>query len=191
MNRRKAIINIFLYGGAGAAIAGGVGYHHFYKAPDLSKLEQYRVLITELAEIIIPETDTPGARSTGVGDFIITMIRDCTSRKAQNRFMYGLQDVESYTSSRYGKPFAACDQATKINVVAHFEKQGRSYPGIMGKVSGRLIGDSFFMTLKKYTIIGFCTSMQGATKAMAYDYVPGKFQGCIPLQPGQKCWATD
>ena len=84
-----------------------------------------------------------------------------------------------------------CSETEKMTIVSHAEKQGRPYPGLMGKVSGKLLGDSFFMTLKKYTMIGFCTSMQGATKAMAYDYVPGKYQGCIPLQPGQKCWATD
>jgi len=191
MNRRKAIVRILLFGTAGAAIAGGVGYRHFYKTPDLSELDQQLPLLTELAEVIIPETDTPGAKKAGVGNFIITMIKDCSSLKVQNRFLYGLSDVEAYATRRYGKSFVNCDKAAKSAIVAHFEKRDSPYPGLMGKVSKKLLGDSFFMTLKKYTIIGFCTSMQGATQAMAYDYVPGRYQGCIPLQPEQKCWATD
>ncbi|MBC9928795.1 gluconate 2-dehydrogenase subunit 3 family protein [Chitinophaga qingshengii] len=191
MNRRKAITRIMLFGGAGAAIAGGVGYHHFNKTPDLRDLDQYLPLIAELAEVIIPETDTPGAKSAGVHDFIVTMIRDCSSRKVQNRFMYGLEDIASYARAQYGKSFVHCRMEDKAAIVGHFEKKSKPWGGLMGKVSSRLFGDSFFITLKKYTVMGYCTSMQGATKAMAYDYIPGRFQGCVPLQPGQRCWATE
>ncbi|QJB31043.1 gluconate 2-dehydrogenase subunit 3 family protein [Chitinophaga oryzae] len=191
MNRRKAIARILLFGGAGAAIAGGASYYHFNKKPDLLDLDQYLPLIAELAEVIIPETDTPGAKSAGVHDFIVTMIRDCSSRKVQNRFLYGLEDVASYARTQYNKSFVHCSKEDKATIVAHFEKKSRPWEGLMGKISSRLFGDSFFMTLKKYTVIGYCTSMQGATKAMAYEYIPGRYQGCIPLQPGQRCWATE
>ncbi|NLR69113.1 gluconate 2-dehydrogenase subunit 3 family protein [Chitinophaga varians] len=191
MNRRKAIARLLLFGGAGAAIAGGAGYHYFNKKPDLGDLDQYLPLIAELAEVIIPETDTPGAKSAGVHDFIATMIRDCSSRKVQNRFLYGLEDVAAYTRTKYGKSFVHCRKEEKEAVVAHFEKKSRPWEGLMGKVSSRLFGDPFFVTLKKYTVIGYCTSMQGATKAMAYEYIPGRYKGCTPLQPGQRCWATE
>ncbi len=190
MNRRKAIRNIFLLGGAGAVAAGGFNFYLFYKKPDLTALDGYKKLIEELAEIIIPETDTPGAKSAGVAPVIITLIKDCTNRKAQNRFMYGLEDVEDYAKAKYGKSFVDCDHAAKLAVTGHFEERNRPWAGIKGKVSRRLIGDSFFITLKKYTLLSYGTSMKGATIGMAYDYIPGQYNGVMPLKPGQKCWAT-
>lgn len=190
MNRRKAIRNIALFTGAGAAAAGGLGYFKFFSKPNLALLEKEKDLISALADTIIPDTDTPGAKACGAGDFITLMLKDCTPRNAQNRFLDGLLDVKAYADDKYGKPFEACSVAERGAIVSHFEKRDRPYSSIAGKISKRLIGDPFFVTLKRYTILGYCTSQSGATKAMAYDYIPGSYQGCIPLQPGQKCWST-
>lgn len=190
MNRRKAIRNILLVGGGGMAVAGGFTWFRFYHKPDLSELDQYKALIEEMAETIIPETDTPGAKSAGVAGFVITMVRECTPVTGQNRFLYGLADVEAHAHSKYGKSYLQCSGPEKNAITAYFEKRDRPYPGIKGKVANRLIGPSFFNTLKKYTVIGYCTSMKGATIGMEYDYIPGVYKGCMSLHPGQKCWAT-
>ena len=47
----------------------------------------------------------------------------------------------------------------------------------------------FFLRLKELTTTGYFTSEIGATKALAYLPVPGRFDGCMPIQPGQKTWA--
>ncbi|KAA2242455.1 gluconate 2-dehydrogenase subunit 3 family protein [Chitinophaga agrisoli] len=190
MNRRKALKGLLLLGGSGAAILGGIKGYRLFRSPDLQQLSHYRPLIAELAETIIPRTDTPGAKDAGVPDFIITMIKDCTPLRIQNRFMDGLEDVVHYAHAQYGHSFFACSQEQRHNILAHFEKRDRPYSGLPGKVSRKLFGDTFFITLKHYTVQGYCTSMQGATQALAYDYVPGRYQGCATLEPGQKCWAT-
>ncbi|HLX67414.1 MAG TPA: gluconate 2-dehydrogenase subunit 3 family protein, partial [Puia sp.] len=61
---------------------------------------------------------------------------------------------------------------------------------IIGKAQEVYLGRSFFTTLKKYTVEGYCTSQAGATRGLSYLYVPGSFHSCIPLQPGQRSWAT-
>lgn len=190
MNRRKAILNMALFTGAGAAALGGYGYFRFFSKPALETLGKEEELLSALAETIIPATDTPGARECGVGPFIMLMVKDCTPRTSQNRFLDGLMDVKAYAADKFGKPFTACSVAERGSIIAHFEKRDRPYGSVAGKISKRLIGDSFFVTLKKYTVLGYCSSQPGATKAMAYDYIPGSYQGCMPLQPGQKCWST-
>ncbi|NSL86701.1 gluconate 2-dehydrogenase subunit 3 family protein [Chitinophaga sp. Mgbs1] len=187
MNRRKAIAGIVLFGGA---VYAGVRGLRLFSTADLSQLPGHRALIAELAEMIIPRTDTPGAKDAAAEDFIITMIKDCTPRKSQYNFMQGLSDVTAYTRRHYGCTFMECTQEQRTEVIAHFEERDRPFSGLAGKVSRKLSGDAFFQTLKRYTIQGYCTSKQGATKGLAYDYVPGAFRGCVPLQPGQKCWAT-
>ena len=48
---------------------------------------------------------------------------------------------------------------------------------------------SFFRILKDYTLTGYFLSEVGATRALAYEGVPGGYQGDLPLAPNQKAWA--
>lgn len=190
MNRKKAIRNIVLLGGGAAALLAGWKGYKIFRSPALAKLDEHQLLIDELAELIIPETDTPGAKKAGVGRFITTMIRDCTARQAQNNFIDGVEDLAGYAQHHFGKPFLQCSAGEKQRIMQHFEDKGKPYKGIAGKVESKFLGDPFFITLKKYTVMGYCTSRQGATSALRYDYIPGSYQAIIPLQPGEKSWAT-
>jgi hypothetical protein len=188
MNRRKAITRLLAVGGGGVLSYAGIKAYNLYKVPHLGNLDSQQTLIADLAETIIPATDTPGAKEAGVGEFIIKMVRDCTTRRSQNKFLSGLGDLADYSHSEFKMPFSECSKAYRIRILRHFEKAGAPYKGIMGKIEHRLLGDSFFTTLKKYTVLGYCTSKQGATEALAYDYIPGKYS-VTPLKPGQKAWA--
>ncbi len=70
------------------------------KSPDKNYLLGKKALLTELAETIIPATDTPGAKEAGAVDFMMPMLNECTDTKTLNRFIKGLQDLEAYTHSQ-------------------------------------------------------------------------------------------
>lgn len=190
MNRRKAIGRLLLLSGAGLAAGAGFTWFRYYRKPALEELDGFKPMIEELAETIIPETDTPGAKSAGVGEMIIRLVRECTPRNAQNRFLTGLADVQDYARSRFGKPYMDCSETEKDAVTAHFEIRDRTGKSLRDKAMNKLIGPAFFQTLKKYTVISYCTSRQGATRGLQYDYLPGVYRGRIPLAAGQKSWAT-
>jgi Gluconate 2-dehydrogenase subunit 3 len=190
MNRRKAISVVALTG-FGAALAGGAyTWWSFARTPDLPWLHQNHALLDALGETIIPGNDTPGAKTANITDFIIRMVSDCTPRKEQNTFLSGLQDLQTYCHHHHSLPFEQCDPATQTTALAVFEKKDQPYAGIAGKLQTRLAGRSFFNILKDYTVYGYCTSQTGATKGLAYVYIPGAYKACTPLQPGQKAWAT-
>jgi hypothetical protein len=44
--------------------------------------------------------------------------------------------------------------------------------------------------MKQLTVWGYFTSEAGATKALRYVPVPGRYEGCIPYTKGEKAWAT-
>jgi hypothetical protein len=48
----------------------------------------------------------------------------------------------------------------------------------------------YFRMMKELTIWGFFTSKAGATQALRYVAVPGRFDGCAPYKKGDKAWAT-
>ncbi len=190
MNRRKAIGRIALAGGAGALAFSGYKWWEWGKRPDMAWLEGKKDLVAALAETIIPTTDTPGAKEAGVADYILVMVRDCTDRRSQNKFIDGLKDLESYCQSTFDQPYPQCSPEQQHEIMENFASTGKPSSGIMGKVQKRLFGQSFFSTLKELTVTGFCTSEAGATKTLEYVLIPGKYEGCMPLKPGQKSWAT-
>jgi hypothetical protein len=190
MKRRTAIGRLSLLVGGAAVSFTGIKVFQLYKHPNFQVLDENRVLLSELAETIIPKTDSPGAMEAGVGAFIAKMIRDCTPKNSQNNFIEGLEDLGAYSQSKFSRSFQQCAPQEKKAILSHFEEQGRPYSGIAGKIQRQVTGDSFFTTLKKYTVIGYCTSMQGATMALQYDYIPGKYIGSVPMKPGQRAWAT-
>lgn len=190
MNRRKALKRIAAGVVVTGAALGGYEYYQLVKHPSLATLEKNKALIASLADTLIPETDTPGAAAAKTEEYIILMLHDCTGKKSLNRFITGLEDLAAYTRRHYGKAYADCSLADREKILAHFEKSGKPWNGLLGKVQQRLMGASFFTTLKNYTVAGYCSSREGATRALRYEPVPGRFQGCILLERGQTAWAT-
>ncbi len=190
MNRKKAILSIFLIGGVTAASYSGYKWYSIHKTPDLFFLDNHQALIADLAETIIPATDTPGAKEAMVHITLITLIKETADRKTQNNFIDGLKSAEHYSNSHFNKSFSALLPAQQREVVIHFRDEGKNYSGILGKIKNKFAGKSFFHILKEYSTIAFCTSKSGATKTLAYDFIPGAYHSCMPLTPGQKSWAT-
>jgi hypothetical protein len=68
MNRRKAIYSIIFFGGGVFATFSGYKYYNNFKTPDLGFLDTSKSLIADLSEIIIPTSDTPGAKDALVSE---------------------------------------------------------------------------------------------------------------------------
>lgn len=147
-------------------------------------------LISELSEIIIPETDTPGAKEAGVANYIISVMNKCHNQQDQKSFLSGLEEVEEFARSNFGKTFLECDPPSKQEIVKHFSYSLIESSDLLLKIKNKFIGKSFFYKLRELTVQGYCISHLGATKGLAYDPTPGIYKACIPLSSNQKSWAT-
>ncbi|MFI5192976.1 MAG: gluconate 2-dehydrogenase subunit 3 family protein [Chitinophagales bacterium] len=190
MKRRRAIGRILLAGGATAAAYGSYEWFALTKNPDLQYLSAKIPLLTALSESIIPATDTPGATEAGVIRFMIPLLTQCTDKKNLNRFIRGLQDLEAHTRSRYEKDFLQCTGQEKEKILLYFEHLSQPVSDRLGRAKNKVLGSPFFETLKQYTVESFCISEKGASLALRYIPVPGRYQGCVPMEPGQRAWAT-
>ena len=47
----------------------------------------------------------------------------------------------------------------------------------------------FYTMLKQLTLLGYFTSEIGCTQARRYIEAPGRYDGCVPYQKGDKAWA--
>lgn len=160
------------------------------KQVDPAHLWSRQGMIAELAELIIPETDTPGAKTAKVDDYIIKVLLNCSDVRKQNKFCEGIEMVETQAQRKYGKKFVQCSLPEKKDVFEQIaDHSGFSYR-ILNRINNKFFGGSFYMILRDLTTEGYCLSKPGATQGLAYDYIPGQFDACTKLQPNQKSWAT-
>lgn len=190
MNRRLYLKSTLALGGLAAVSFSLFKWFSLNTRVNPADLLDKRLLIAELAEMIIPRTATPGAKDAGVENYIINVLINCNSTKQQHKFYYGIIDLEAYSRSNFGKEFLKCSKKEKEEILQYFSVHSKYPNEILNKVNNKFFGKSFFSKLKELTVEGYCLSEAGATKGLAYDYIPGSFQACIPLQKNQKSWAT-
>ncbi|WP_221409735.1 gluconate 2-dehydrogenase subunit 3 family protein [Pseudochryseolinea flava] len=150
--------------------------------------QEQATLISQVSEIIIPKTDTPGAKEVGVPEFIDLMLKDVYSEEDQKRFMDGLKKFDEDANTEYGDPFielSADDQAAFVKKV-HDEAIATEHS------ENRPAKRPFILMTKELTLLGFFTSKAGATQVLQYEAVPGAYKGCVPLKEAGngKTWAT-
>ena len=136
-------------------------------------------LVATIAEHIIPETDTPGARSTGVHRFIDTMLAEYYTPDDRRRFLAGLEDVDARAKRSGGKSFLRLAPKEQVALLGELDRDAYAQPAT-----------PFFRTMKELTILGYYTSEPGATRELHHVPVPGRFEGCVPLAQVGRTWAV-
>jgi hypothetical protein len=159
-------------------------------------------LVAEMADTIIPTTKTPGAKAAKVNEIIDIVLKDCYKQDDQKRFLDGLAQTDKLSQEGYTKNFVQLDATQRIDIMKKLEAEAKQQRADMtakpqagsGQQDVQLPKERvkftpFFMMLKDLTLMGYFTSEIGATQALEYVAVPGRYDGCVPLKPGQKAWA--
>ena len=141
-------------------------------------------MVTDIAEIILPATETPGAKDVGVHEFIDSMLDKVYKEKDRDRFVKGLDDLEADAESTFQKSFASCNTEEQTTLI-----QKLNVP-VTNEMLRPDKDRSFFLMMKELTLLGFFTSEVGASQVLQYDPVPGAYRGCVPLEEIGKTWAT-
>ena len=102
MQRRTALKNLLLFAGGTVLLPSCL--HEDKKATiplnHLKVSADQEALLAEIAETIIPKTDTPGAKELGIHQFVLTMVDDCMKKDDQVNFMNGLDEVDALAKKR-------------------------------------------------------------------------------------------
>ena len=200
INRREAIRRVaWLMGGAvsAPAILGVLGGCSAETATDpewkpMFLTQAQAALVAEVAEIMIPRTDTPGAKDVGIAAFIDKMLKAVYPKDEQARFFAGLAELETQAKREHGRAFLELEPPLRAALVKQVHDpaveldQASTLP-----VAER--GRPFILTMKELTMLGYFTSEPGATQVLQYRPVPGAYHACVPLaQAGKgKTWATE
>lgn len=148
---------------------------------------EQRALVTKLADLILPRTETPGAIDAKVPAFLELMVAEWMKDEERQTFMAGLADLET-------KGFMGLDEDAQYAELAALESAASDHPWYqLGNLVGRYFDSSapFICQLKELTCTGFFQSEVGATEALAYNHVAGELEGRIPLEEGQPAWSSE
>jgi gluconate 2-dehydrogenase gamma chain len=145
-------------------------------------------IVSQISEIIIPKTDSPGAKEVGVPGFIDQVLKEVYSKEDQDRFLNGLQAFDEEAKKVYGDSFAELEDDQQKELVKKTHDPAIDADRNTIPAPPR----PFILMMKELTMLGFFTSEVGATQVLQYDPVPGAYKGCIPLSEAGngKTWAS-
>ena len=183
LTRRAAIRNaVLLLGGAipaaqlgllEAALAATSGE----SKPRFLDPDQFAML-ERIADVIIPETDTPGAVSAGTHRFIDLLLAEWASAETQLQFVAELASIDE-RATELGMPgFLAGNAEQQLQVVRLRDEEAFA-DGAPA---------TFFRRLKKLVLFAYFSSEPGATQALRFDPFPGDYQPCLPLGDDDRAW---
>ena len=200
MNRRQLLKRTsWLLGGMlTASMVRGVtaGEESLRKAAVAFFSGPQRHRVSVLAELIIPPTDTPGAIGAGVPDFIEMMVAQWYTETERLLFMQGLQDIDDWCLDTHGADLLGSSEAQQIAALEAMEQAAAGYKSNALDVEAEMAdkideNTPFFTKLKELTVIGYYTSEVGATQELAYNSMPMRFEGDIPLAQIGRQWAQE
>jgi gluconate 2-dehydrogenase gamma chain len=125
-----------------------------------------------LTEMIIPQTDTPGAKAAKVNEFIDGVLADAKAAERE-KFLDGLAWIDKRASRDHERPFvdSTPEQQTAL-LTAISAPDATSGPDATGA--------AFFAAIKSMTIVGYYTSEVGVRQELGDDgnLFFAEFKGC-------------
>jgi hypothetical protein len=187
MNRREAIKQVTAMLGGVVLIGGGdlvIAVERAHARAASSRLQvgtftvQDIALLDEVADTILPETQTPGAKAAHVGAFMALMVTDTYENREQGIFRDGMRSLN-------GASFMTATPAQRLALLERLDREQKAYMDTRERGAPA----HYFRLMKELTLLGYFTSEIGCTQAMRYAETPGAFEPCVPYRPGETAWA--
>lgn len=117
-------------------------------------------LVTTLAELILPETDTPGARAAKVNEYIDLVLSDETAR-TQETFLSGLAWINRRSNELFQKDFLRLSGEQQVEMLTRLSDGDSIQPEDKH-------GRPFFLDIRRRTVSGYYTSKIGIHEELEY-----------------------
>ncbi len=170
--------------------------------------------LDEVADTILPDTKTPGAKAARVGAFMALMVTDTYEAKDQQVFRDGMASLDAASQQANQVAFMQATPAQRLALLETLDREAKDYlerrnaarearqklgadtlrtPETSAQTGTAAITadapNHFFRMMKELTMLGYFTSEIGYTQAMRYTETPGRFDPCVPYVAGEPSWA--
>ena len=143
-------------------------------------------LLERMAGVILPATEnSPGADAVGIGTFMDVYVADCFEAEEQTALREGLARFGQRCREEQGTSFQQLSPEAQRAFLVALDKEADTYQQQLqpGQPS------HYFSMVKYLTVFGYFTSEPGARQALRYVPIPGRYEGVIPYEKGEKAWA--
>ena len=128
-------------------------------------------LVTTIAEMIIPETDTPGATTVRVNEFVDLLLAEWSRDEDRARFLAGLDAIDHEARASYGRRFVELGPAERTLTLTALDGAREGSEG-----AGYAFGH-----LKRLTVYGYFTSEVVQKNVLKTNIWPGRYDGCVAV----------
>ncbi len=188
MKRRDAIRNVVLLMGSALTVSS-LSVFNSGCAP--SKKPESGVFSADdknffntIGDIIIPQTDSPGAKEAGVGAVIAVLLEDCYQPEDREKVLKCLKEIENLGIENFDKQFTVLNLDQQTSLIGTLDSDAYTF-----EAKDQTNIHQGYKIIKELTMLSYFTSEPGTTQALNYIMTPGRFDGCVDLKLGQKAWA--
>jgi hypothetical protein len=141
--------------------------------------------LDEVADTILPETKTPGAKAAKTGAFMALMVTDCYKDADQKIFRDGMKQLDDASLKSSGKSFMQASPQERLTLLESIDREQKKYMDDRKHDAP----SHYFRMMKELAMLGYFTSEIGYTQAQRYAESPGRFDPCLPYKKGETSWA--
>lgn len=145
--------------------------------------------VVAMMDLIIPETDTPGAKGARVNEFIDLILSEWATSEEKKDFLAGVAGIDKKSNELYGKDFVDANAVQQeallrsiddaIGVRQRPARHGNTVPEPDAQMKG-----PFWVVFKNITLHGYYTSQVAFEKELKLQIIPGSQHGCAPVDAG-------
>jgi hypothetical protein len=141
--------------------------------------------VTTIAELIIPATDTPGAKEAKVNEFIDLLLTEWFDPAETKEFLAGLANVDTCSQEKFSAAFVDCTPAQQAEVLKQLDAAAMDFAAEQKQAMQTHAAPppmNFFYQVKKLTLAGYYTSEIGFSQELGRTIIPPSHAGCAPIQ---------
>ncbi len=174
MTRREALSGLAALLGGTVAVAelgplAQMAMADTTASPRFLSAEQL-ALLGRIVDLMIPETETPGAFGVGVHRFIDMMLADYAAPESQEQILEGMEKISAAAASRHGRAFVELSNSEQFDVLDAVDRES---------FEDREASEAY-RSLKSMILFGYYTTEVGASVELRFDPFPGTTPGCVP-----------
>lgn len=141
--------------------------------------------ISTIAELIIPATDTPGAKGAKVNEFIDLLLTEWFEPSETKEFLVRLADVDARSKKIFSAVFVDCTPAQQTDLLKQLDAAAMEFSARQKQTMQTQAAPppmNFFYQMKKLTLAGYYTSEIGFSQELGKSIIPPSHAGCAPIQ---------
>ena len=145
--------------------------------------------VITISEVIIPATDTSGAKGAKVNEFIDLLLTEWYEPSETKQFLAGLDDVDARSKRKFSAAFVDATPTQQTELLTELDAAAMKFSAAQKRAMPTHATPppmDFFYQMKKLTLAGYYTSEIGFSQELGKSIIPPGHAGCAPVEEAKR-----